>query len=452
MENTQLARKVARDKREFDNTYHPGLDAADLVHFVHDLKISEPESIPKAEGYEDPRDIDSERVLCHNCGWTGGNETSSYYTSRLKVMYAHRNSCIWELSKGGPWLLKDYPNQPQSPCVKDYVARQFVREKAPSVPIPESFKFDGVDNKFTFEMMARAKGVRFSEAIDNGLSDQDNLDVNLDLAEHIKQWRKITSPRMGGINGTELLDSLIGNCTGWGCINTGANEEDWLENLTPGLKKGLLWPSFRHKEWREKDEAVLESWSKKADEEIAELKANFPKGGPYVLTHCDLNADNIFISNDNKENKWKVSAIIDWELAGFYPWWVEVFRGDFWGVLSDTFLTETESEKLKNIREPVEKVRQMWEYGGGISSSSKHGLDANNWFRKPFCACYPHVGNLKENMLGLDDQGHLDIFDVDSEVSDSEFDEEADKDKHFDRRARLFQRWINKISKKTAEE
>jgi hypothetical protein len=165
-----------------------------------------------------------------------------------------------------------------------------------------------------------------------------------------------------------------------------------------------------------------------------------------VLTHCDQNADNIFISNDNEEKKRKVTAIIDWELAGFYPWWFEAIKGAF---MADAFLTETESENLKKIREPVEKVRDTWEYGGGIS---KHGPEANNWFRKPFCACYPHVGNLKENMLGLEDQGHLDIFDVDSEVSDSEFDEEADKDEYFDRPSRVFQRWINKMSKRTAEE
>jgi hypothetical protein len=166
------------------------LNEADLVHFVHHVKISEPESIPEVEGYKDFRDTDSERVLCHNCGWTGGNETGSYYTSRLKVKYAHRNSAIWELSSGGPWLLKDYPNQPQSPCVKDYVAREFVREKVPSVPIPESFKFDCVDNKFTFEIMARAKGITFGEAIDNDFPDQDNLDVMNDLAEHVKRWRQ----------------------------------------------------------------------------------------------------------------------------------------------------------------------------------------------------------------------------------------------------------------------
>jgi len=41
------------------------------------------------------------------------------------------------------------------------------------------------------------------------------------------------------------------------------------------------------------------------ENKFQELKANFPKGEPYTLTHADLNFSNIIIKDD------KIEAIID---------------------------------------------------------------------------------------------------------------------------------------------
>jgi hypothetical protein len=59
------------------------------------------------------------------------------------------------------------------------------------------------------------------------------------------------------------------------------------------------------------------------DERYLQLKENFPKSGPYLLSHGDLNPTNIFVKDG------KIEAIIDWEFAGYYPWWYERFR--LWG-------------------------------------------------------------------------------------------------------------------------
>ncbi|KAH8601005.1 hypothetical protein B0O99DRAFT_493098, partial [Bisporella sp. PMI_857] len=89
------------------------------------------------------------------------------------------------------------------------------------------------------------------------------------------------------------------------------------------IRKGILGDFWFRKEGWNVEESILDSWVKEADRMVAELEESFPKGAPYVFTHRDLDDDNIFISNENEEKKFKVSAIIDWELSGFFPWWAE---------------------------------------------------------------------------------------------------------------------------------
>jgi aminoglycoside phosphotransferase (APT) family kinase protein len=47
------------------------------------------------------------------------------------------------------------------------------------------------------------------------------------------------------------------------------------------------------------------------------MKDNFPDPEPFVLTHGDLTLGNIIVKDD------KITTIIDWEHAGYYPWWAE---------------------------------------------------------------------------------------------------------------------------------
>ncbi|EHK97029.1 hypothetical protein M7I_7167 [Glarea lozoyensis 74030] len=121
------------------------------------------------------------------------------------------------------------------------------------------------------------------------------------------------------------------------------------------MRKGILYDRYIRDDGRTKDKETLNSWVKEADEQIAKLKASFPKGGPYVLTHCDLHFENIFVSNENEEKKWKVTGIIDWETAGFYPWWAEAMKDKF----SDDYFTEIETEKFKQLSGPGGKTKDM---------------------------------------------------------------------------------------------
>ncbi|EPE32207.1 Protein kinase-like (PK-like) [Glarea lozoyensis ATCC 20868] len=435
MENAKLPKNVIRDRRALDNTFHPGIEASDLVHKVHGVTVYEPQNDSDQQCTHK-----SKEVLCRNCDWNDEHESKGNYTSRLKVMYCRKNSAIWELGRGGPWLMKDYPNEPNlHPFAKDYTVRKFIREKQPNVPVPESFKIEGPDNKFTFEIVARVKGVPMESVFQN-ISVEETDELFEDLDKHMKQWRQITSPQMGSVDGSELLDGLIGCCRKGGCIKTGINEEEWLENLTPAMRKGILYDRYIRDDGRTKDKETLNSWVKEADEQIAKLKASFPKGGPYVLTHCDLHFENIFVSNENEEKKWKVTGIIDWETAGFYPWWAEAMKDKF----SDDYFTEIETEKFKQLSGPVKKVIKTWR-SGGDHTMCKHGLDeANSWHRKPFCSCQPYDGSIKDDALGWEDQGHADVFDADSE--DSEFDDEKYGPNQFDKEDRGFLRWFKEIS------
>jgi aminoglycoside phosphotransferase (APT) family kinase protein len=88
------------------------------------------------------------------------------------------------------------------------------------------------------------------------------------------------------------------------CKFVGKTTDDWFNGMDAELRCGLS------REHKTKDDTVIEA-------KLQELKNNFPTGPPYVLTHADLNTGNIIVNNG------KIIAIIDWEVAGYYPWWVE---------------------------------------------------------------------------------------------------------------------------------
>ncbi len=366
----------------------------------------------------------------------------------MKVYYLRSNSAIWELGPNGPWMLRDENNGANVPWQRDYIAQQFLRKEMPSIPLVEMHRFDGPDNKFNFTLMARAKGTTVAE-IWPTLTIEQKTDIYEDLRRHIKQWRQITRPRMERVDGSELRDVFIGNCTGYGCIKTGGNEEEWLENLTPAIRKGFLRGMWMQRSGPYVNPAVRASWVKEADEKIDQLKANFPRCGPYVLTHGDLHQDNIFVSDENEEKRFKVTAIIDWELAGFFPWWAESWRMDapgkdeILGDAADVAIPGYDVEDLAKINKAVVPVRKAW-FSGGNHTISKHIPDqANSWYQQPFCACQPFAQEIRDTHLGLEEE-HVDVFDIDS--TDSEDDEEDDGWKKFPRHERQFLRWFNEVS------
>ncbi|KAH8587672.1 hypothetical protein B0O99DRAFT_694228 [Bisporella sp. PMI_857] len=174
---------------------------------------------------------------------------------------------------------KDYPNIATSPSNKDYMAQEFLRKGKPNLPLAQMHRFSEENDKFHFTIISRAKGYAI-RTIRHTFTQEQKMDVLQDLQHCIKKWCQITRPSMQRVDGSELLDRFIGTCTGHGCIKTGRNEEEWLENLTPALRNGLLSRHWFYNKGENADQATRASWVKKADEKVAQLKADFPKGRP----------------------------------------------------------------------------------------------------------------------------------------------------------------------------
>ncbi|THV45816.1 hypothetical protein BGAL_0448g00110 [Botrytis galanthina] len=446
----KLPPRVVQHMQEFDTTYHPGVDPKDLVHMVHDtiiggLDIEEFENSPPARG----------KVLCYNCGLTD-SKASSGYSSRVKISHLKHNNAMWELGgPDGPWILRDEINVAKSSWSVDYAVQKFLRDANLGLPLVEMYRFGGGDGRFNYTMMSRAKGKSLMDLSEN-LCDEQNGDLEMDLIKQVKIIRQFTSPHMQRVDGGELLDNHIGNCYGFPCVKTGRNEEEWLENLTPAMRKGLLWTAWRRNKAGLHDPAIRDSWVKNADEHIVEIKAGFPRGGPYVLTHGDLNYSNLFGSNDNADQKWKVTAIIDWESAGYFPWWVEIVRcpillsgpgtkeENILGFCPPTFNTKDWEPMMKAIK----SVADLWK-SGGIVGRSRHGEGggANSWYGKDFCECHKIKRRFMERHIWGWPQEHYDAFDPELSYPDDDPESENYIYKYdFEKDEREFLRWFKTIS------
>jgi hypothetical protein len=290
----------------FHTTDHPGVEKADLFHRVHGKWVGR-EPTPDLKGPMYSRDYGEAcrdpKQLCHVCGWTSVHElTYAGYTSRLRITSMHDNSGTWELGPNGPWMLKDEPNIPASASSQDYIAQQFLRQENLDIPLVEMHKFGAPTDKFHFTVMARPKGCIMMEIWDT-LTPAQKADVVDYVRRCVQQLRRITRPHMQKVDGSELFDPFIGCCNlrTTGCIRTGRNEEEWIENLTPAIRKALLFRLWRENGWGG-NQAARDSGVKQVDEEIVQIKAKFPKcGEPYVLTHANLSDENILISDDNDE-------------------------------------------------------------------------------------------------------------------------------------------------------
>jgi hypothetical protein len=134
------------------------------------------------------------------------------------------------------------------------------------------------------------------------------------------------------------------------------------------------------------------------DAKLAELRTAFPSGGPYYLTHGDLNMSNIMVKDD------KIVAIIDWEMAGFYPWWVErylsldytTFSHELFPRVWELLEPEVTKEKMgSDVRYPVESAARIW-----ARCNVEHPGKDDVWCRPAFSECEPAAGEIRWSHLG----------------------------------------------------
>ncbi|PVH72855.1 hypothetical protein DL98DRAFT_432406 [Cadophora sp. DSE1049] len=342
---------------------------------------------------------EDEKQLCWNCGWKVKNEIFASYGSRIRIVHTSLNVGIWQI--GSKWMIRDQPND-QS-MGNDFMTQNFLREQSGhSIPILKEMRLlSEPTDKVCLTLMSRAQGVGL-DTVWADLSVEQKASYRHQMRDILKQMRSFTSPVCAKVNGDLMNDGTIGYChrrSPPSCYKMGRTNDEWLENISRELRQGL---SEKHDT---KDPVLIE-------EKFQELKKNFPRSEPYVLTHCDLNFTNIIVKDD------KIEAIIDWEYAGYMPWWVERYFTEVGGTDQSDELFGPLWEEIggdhqtfiDHIFQPVRQVVSTWK-GGSWNPNVTHPNKGNKWLRPGFCKCQPYAGSFEYTLIGKELE-HVTHFDT----------------------------------------
>ncbi|KAF1844044.1 kinase-like protein [Cucurbitaria berberidis CBS 394.84] len=262
---------------------------------------------------------------------------------------------------------------------------QFLKEQGTqNIPlVKEMHQYGKPGDPFQFTVMSRAKGVPLHN-IWKGLSPEEKQGYAQQVTAALRELRQHTSPVARRIDGSPLMDYIIGQCAPPSmCKQVGKTKEEWFDGMAEELRVGLS----NSEKLNSDDKDVIEA-------KLQELKDNFPDGGPYVLTHADLNFGNIMVHDGN------IEAIIDWESSGYYPWWVErwasyvrTLRCEDSDELFDIVWAELDPDLdieqfVSKILDPVENVISTWRCCP-IAHTESHDI----WMRPAWCECKP-IGGL----------------------------------------------------------
>lgn len=360
---------------QYDYT-HPERHHKGLV-FAPDGKVP-PEARAQREGLLVQGCRYENEELCWACGWSADNELQSCYGPRVKIFHTRDNIGVWAI--GSQWLLRDQPNDGSQG--NEYMTQRFLRQQ-PNLTIPlvkEMHRLSQPTDQIHFTLFSRAQGDTL-DSVWNTLTPQQKSGYIKQLAGHIQQLQQFTAPVAMKVDGSRLDDVFIGYCVRRHpptCKKIGFTTEEWFENITEELRRGL---SVLHKT---DDEVVIEA-------KLQELRDKMPSGEPYTLTHGDLRLANILVKDD------KIEAIVDWEFAGYYSWWAErwlsLINNDqgvnelfdpIWAELhphmdEDTFQTE--------IFDKLYDIIIAWR-----RCPKDHPRQRDSWRRPGFCKCRPYAG------------------------------------------------------------
>jgi hypothetical protein len=358
-----------------------------------------------AEGDDTPPEFEEERrgldigvagpafkdhELCWWCGWTVMDQVSSTYMPRVRFLRHRDNSGMWAL--GSKLFLKDIPNDGNSPG-SDFVTQQFLRNQ-PGLTIPLISRMELLNepaDRTYLLLMSRAKGQPL-DTIWFSLSEEKRNSLREQLLIYLREIRQFTALTPQTIDGRLLDDNIIADCSmpRPACKQIGSTTEKWFENIAEELRVGLS------KVHNTKDAVVIEK-------EFQKLKDNFPDPEPYVLGHGDLTFGNIMV--DPEDNK--LTAIIDWEHPGYYPWWAERWMhsntaydgshellNSVWERLSPDFESERYmvlvTDKLSPVLRAYERCR------------INHPNARDYWYRPAFSKTEPWAGKFDTISMGGD--------------------------------------------------
>ena len=176
---------------------------------------------------------------------------------------------------------------------------EFVRKNAPSIPIPEPYYY-WVDEAWqrSFLLMRRVYGQCLDDAWEN-LTDKQQRQIAAEVAAHVKTLAQFTSPRFESVDGKGLTDYLL--------LFEHEGHDKSLPSFVPRI----------HPVYTAEQLTARVSESGKTPPAVVK---------EFYLFHDDLGPTNFFLVDpipDEKSELPLLSAIIDWEGAGYYPhWWI----------------------------------------------------------------------------------------------------------------------------------
>lgn len=378
---------MAARKVDYEDYSHPEKIYKGLIFEETQLALTEPYK-ERHDRKVPPFDLDLQNTeLCWVCGWTLWHQVWGGYGSRIRIQSVKRQKALWSL--GSRWMVRDQPND--ASLGYDLMTQNFLRKQVGlNIPLlPEMRLLSAPEDKVCLTLMSRAQGVEL-HSVWGSITPEQQKNYQDQLRDIVKELRKFTSTTPQTVNGGILDDTVVSNCPQRKhptCVKIGRTTDEWFENISKELRYGI---SKLHKT---RDPAII-------DAKFQELKDNFPRPEPYVLTHCDFNFTNIFVNND------KIEAIIDWEYGGYYPWWVErwftlhtegamdIFP-DIWEELGDL----SQRQFFEEVYKPVNQVVKTYHHGT-LHLQGQHPKRDAAWLTPGFCECKPYGGRFLLNWLG----------------------------------------------------
>ena len=216
---------------------------------------------------------------------------------------------------------------------------EFIRQQT-SVPVPKVYCAFTRGNK-AYILMEKIKGHKLAIGW-CGRSEESKACILAQLWQMVDEMRKIKSPygsAVANVDGGSLYDMRL---PGLGLT---------YPEVTP-LRFGPFEdiPAFHR--WLRRPAFVADERNKREVNELIHMHENTDWDLPPVFTHGDLSSLNILVRGE------KVVGIVDWETAGWYPYYWEFttasqvnYRNEMWADYIDKFLEPRREElRMERIR------------------------------------------------------------------------------------------------------
>lgn len=203
------------------------------------------------------------------------SEIAAASSSELRLVHEGGTmSAVWAIGDNAFCKVKYW--KPETPSESETI--EYVRRNAPLVPIPEVI-YSWIDRERSFLILRRVQGTTLRDSWET-LSPAQQDSILDDVVRLCDVLASITSTQLQNVQGGPVLEPYLAH-----------SKRDLLEPMGVSDCKRYF---FR-----------------------ADLHPNPNVGEQFHLYHPDLGPGNIIVSNK------KISGIIDWEAAGFYPrFWI----------------------------------------------------------------------------------------------------------------------------------